>query len=91
MRSLVNATISQIAPTKMIYQEKLTGIFIKDDHSGGYTAFVEEYPEAIAQGHSLEEAEQKVLKALKLALKVRSQDILNTPSEKLTNRRLELC
>jgi predicted RNase H-like HicB family nuclease len=46
---------------------KLTAVF-EPAKEGGYTCFVEEFPAAISQGESLEEAKANFLDALKLVL-----------------------
>jgi predicted RNase H-like HicB family nuclease len=46
---------------------KLTAVF-EPAKEGGYTCFVEEFPAAISQGETLEEAKANLADALKLAL-----------------------
>lgn len=47
-------------------KEILTAVIIKDEATGGYTGFYEEYPGAIAEG----ETEEDVLEELKIAKQV---------------------
>ena len=46
---------------------KLTAVF-EPAKEGGYTCFVEEFPAAISQGETIEEAKANLADALKLAL-----------------------
>jgi predicted RNase H-like HicB family nuclease len=46
---------------------KVTAVF-EPAREGGYTCFVEEFPAAISQGETLEEAKANLLDALKLVL-----------------------
>ena len=45
----------------------MTAVF-EPAREGGYTCFVEEFPAAISQGETLEEAKANLLDALKLVL-----------------------
>jgi predicted RNase H-like HicB family nuclease len=47
---------------------KLTAVF-EPAKEGGYTCFVEEFPAAISQGETIEEAKANLADALKLALR----------------------
>lgn len=42
---------------------ELTGVFIKD-HNDNYTGFFSQFPEAVSQGGSIEEAEKRLFDVL---------------------------
>jgi len=47
--------------------EQLTAVFIKED-DGGYCGYVEEIPEAITQGETLEETKENLVEAVQLVM-----------------------
>ena len=49
----------------------LTGILIQDKGAKGYTAYFAEFPEAIADGNTIEEAQANLLEAFKVVLETR--------------------
>jgi predicted RNase H-like HicB family nuclease len=57
---------------------ELTGVFIKDDDNN-FTGFFSEFPEAVSQGDSFEEAEKKLFEVLpdilELKKKMSEEDI----------------
>jgi len=48
-------------------REQLTAVFIKED-DGGYCGYVEEIPEAITQGDTLEEIKENLVEAVQLVM-----------------------
>ena len=55
----------------------LTGILIKDSKDKGFTAYFAEFPEAIADGNSLEDAQQNLFEAFKIMLESRKLESYN--------------
>lgn len=49
----------------------LTGILIKDETDRGYTAYFAEFPEAIADGNTIENAHENLIDAFKVMLETR--------------------
>lgn len=49
----------------------LTGILIKDITGKGYTAYFAEFPEAIADGNTIDDAQNNLLDAFKMILETR--------------------
>ncbi|HUN04612.1 MAG TPA: type II toxin-antitoxin system HicB family antitoxin [Niabella sp.] len=49
----------------------LTGIIIKDNENKGYTAYFAEFPEAIADGKEISDAETNLIEAFKVMLETR--------------------
>lgn len=49
----------------------LTGILIKDDGNRGFTAYFAEFPEAIADGETMEEAHANLFNSFKTILETR--------------------
>ena len=49
----------------------LTGILIKDETDQGYTAYFAEFPEAIADGGSIEQVQENLIDAFKIMLETR--------------------
>lgn len=47
---------------------KLTAIFVEDNKTGGYTAFFKEIPEIVAQGNTIDEAEEMMFRLLPMVL-----------------------
>ncbi len=52
----------------------ITGVLIQDEKSGGYTSYFREFPEAIAEGDSREEAISNLFDALVTMLKFRKHE-----------------
>jgi len=48
-------------------REQLTAVFIKED-AGGYCGYVEEIPEAITQGETLEETKENLVEVVQLVM-----------------------
>lgn len=55
----------------------LTGILIKDKGERGFTAYFAEFPEAIADGDTVNEAQQNLLDSFKLMLDTRRLESYN--------------
>jgi predicted RNase H-like HicB family nuclease len=52
----------------------LTGILIKDSNDRGFTAYFAEFPEAIADGKTENEAESNLIDAFKIMLETRKHE-----------------
>ena len=50
-----------------------TAVFIPDEKTGGYSAYVEEIPGVNTQGDTLEEARENLLDALELMIEIRRE------------------
>lgn len=55
----------------------LTGILIKDNKDKGFTAYFAEFPEAIADGITIENAQENLLDAFKIMLESRRLESYN--------------
>lgn len=58
----------------------LTGILIKDETDRGYTAYFAEFPEAIADGSTINDAHTNLINAFKVMLETRRLE--SYPSDK---------
>lgn len=58
----------------------LTGILIKDETDRGYTAYFAEFPEAIADGSTIDDAHTNLIDAFKVMLETRRLE--SYPSDK---------
>lgn len=76
--------INQLKSEKMAAKKvtiNLTGIMIKDAGDRGYTAYFAEFPEAIADGSSMEDTQENLLEAFKVMLETRKLE--SYPDDKL--------
>ncbi len=55
----------------------ITAILIQDTLSKGYTAYFAEFPEAIAQGETVEEAKLNLLDAFQSIMEFRNEEAKN--------------
>jgi predicted RNase H-like HicB family nuclease len=69
---------------------KVTAVF-EPAREGGYTCFVEEFPAAISQGETLEEAKANLLDALKLVLECQRELAERNLSPNAVRERIELA
>ena len=55
----------------------LTGVVVKDESTGGFTGYMLEIPEVIAEGNSEKEVEKALFENLQLVLEFRREDFEN--------------
>lgn len=62
--------------TLLNFKFELTGIIVPDDQTGQFSAFFAEFPEAIACGNSIEEAQQNLYNLFQVMLQDRKQEVI---------------
>ena len=81
-------------PTLMKQKLSLTGILIRDEQAGGYTAALAEFPEAIAEGRTPEEAEKNLFEAFLTIIQYRKDEFMaemkSSNDDNITTRPFEL-
>ncbi|HRO43928.1 MAG TPA: type II toxin-antitoxin system HicB family antitoxin [Flavipsychrobacter sp.] len=58
------------------FKLELTGIIVPDEKTGQYSAFFAEFPEAIACGSSMEDAQQNLMTLFQVMLQDRKEDVI---------------
>ena len=53
---------------------KFTGVLIQDPSDGGYTAYIAELPEVIAEGATIAEANDNLFEAFNIVMDVKRED-----------------
>ena len=70
----------------------LTGVFMKNKESGGYSSFIAEIPEVVAQGKSEKEAEENLFEAFQLIMDYKKEKLFggNEHSKGVTTKNIKL-
>lgn len=75
----------------MSFELKLTGIIVPDERTGLYSAFFAEFPEAIAQGESVEDAQKNLQELFVVMLQDKKGEAINyLPNDKYITRELNM-
>ncbi|MBE2288402.1 MAG: type II toxin-antitoxin system HicB family antitoxin [Chitinophagaceae bacterium] len=57
---------------------ELTGILVPDDRTGQFSAFFAEFPEAIACGDTVEEAQKNLYSLIQVMLQDRREEVMSS-------------
>lgn len=72
----------------------VTGILIQDPLDGGYTAYFAQFPEAVAEGRTEDEALMNAMDALRVIMELKAEEVDNDktgiPQGLVQHRNLEL-